>query len=202
MRPALVVLLLVSFALTGCVSVSDEPEPERAEGKPIQGNVARAHESVDRAIERMKYQQGKELLGTMQQIIAMKELAKEPVVASLSEVDDRTRANLIYVLGYIGGNDAHDVIASHLGDASEGVRFEAAAALMGMGDWSAVPVLLHFMDSENRHLRYKAHQSLVQGTKQDFGYVFDGEDGERSAGLTRWKNWWTRQRAAMIYTDN
>ena len=192
------------FLLSACVTSYENgqlvAEREDRSGKP--SRLERVQEQVNSRIERLKYQYGKELLGTLQELIALEELAIEPIGQAFQTADSRTRANLVYVLGYIGGAAARKWVVAGLSDESEVVRYESAAALMQLGDWSAVPVLITFMDSDSRRLRYKAHEILRLKTKQDFGYDFNAETAGRADEVQQWKSWWSGRRDALIYGND
>lgn len=198
MRKIAIIPLLL---LSACVTTDRDGNPvaEEKERPEKQSRLERAHAQVNSRIDRMKYQYGKALLRTMQELIGLKELAFAPITKALPNVDSRTRANLVYVLGFLGGNEAHQIIVSHLKDQSEVVRYEAAAALMTLGDLSAVPVLITFMDSDNRRLRFKAHEVLRSTTRQDFGYDFNAEHDGRAKAIARWRSWWKNRRGEIIY---
>lgn len=194
---AVVSLLLLS----ACVTTDRDGKPiaEETDRPDTPSRLERAHAQVNARIDKMKYQHGKTLLQTMQELIGLKELAFEPIADALPTADPRTRANLVYLLGFMGGNDAHQIIVNHLKDESEVVRYEAAAALMTLGDLSAVPVLITFMDSGDRRLRFKAHEVLSSTTRQDFGYDFNSADEGRYQAVGRWRAWWKSRRGEIIY---
>ena len=201
MRKITVVTL---FLLSACVTTYENGEPvaEREDRSNKQSRLERVHEQVAVRIERMKYQYDKELLGTVQELIGLEKLAIQPIRQALPDVDSRTRANLVYVLGFIGGSEARQLIHGHLSDPSEVVRYESAAALMQLGDWSAVPVLITFMESDSRRLRYKAHEILRLKTKQDFGYDFNADGSGRRESIEQWTSWWSGRRARLIYGND
>lgn len=187
-------MLLVLLA-GGCVTEGGPPERED-DGK---GPVARVHARINRKIDRMPHLNGQRLLAVIQEIIAYKELALEPVKEALPDTDARTRANLIYILGYVGGEQAHAAVIPYLKSEEEVVRFEAAAALVNMGDWSGVPLLLDYMESEDRHKRFKAAQAMLEVTDRDFGYNFDAPPHERQKAMKRWRHWWQDRRNSLLY---
>lgn len=196
------IAILPILMLASCVTVDQDGNPvaETRDKGPRKGRLERVHETVTARIEQMQFQHGKELLRTLQELIGMKELAFEPIVKALPEADSRTRANLIYVLGFMKGNNgAHRILAASLRDESEVVRFESAAALMSLGDWSAVPILISFMEKGDRRLRYKSHEVLRDSTRQDFGFDFNADDSSRAPALARWKEWWKGRREDIIY---
>lgn len=193
-------LALAAFlSLPGCVTEGAREDSARDSATPP---VAQAHKAVTERIERMRFEYGKELLASVQALISLRELAKAPILEALPTTDARTRANLIYVLGYIGGPEAHASVRRHSADSDMAVRYEAAAALMQMGDWSSIPVLISFMESPDRRIRYKAFQVLRERTEQDFGYEFNAPEVQRAESVNRWKSWWDGRRREIIYGRN
>jgi len=195
------VLFLPLVLLSGCMTTTTGPGAANS-SKPKTTTLERAQASVGQRLERMRYQHGNALLGAIQELIAFGELAVDPILEELPKTDPRTRANLVYVLGFIGGTSAHRATVGFLKDEDPGVRYEAAAALLAMADWSAVPVLISFLDVSDRHLRYKAFQVLKGTTRQDFGYHFDAALEERGPAIARWQSWWKNRRQELIYGKN
>lgn len=191
-------ILLVG--LSACVTESDRPSTGKGESN--KSPVEQVQETAAERIEKMKFQYGSDLLATMQGLIGLKDLARGPVVEALPNADPRTRANLLYVLGFIGGSDSHRAITPYLGDRDLMVRYEAAAALLQIGDWSSVPTLIEFLGNDDRRIRYKSFQILREKTRLDFGYDFNGAPHDREEALGRWKNWWQDRRREIIIGRN
>ena len=55
------------------------------------------------------------------------------------------------------------------------VRYEVAASLLQFKDLSGVPVLIGFLEDEDRRIRFKSFQALSAFTRQDFGYEFGSD---------------------------
>ncbi len=186
----------------GCVSETFRPDGGIMEEKqPSTGPspVERVEARVRSKIEQMKIEQGGELVRTMQEIAAYRELALSPIAETLPNTDATQRANLVYVLGLIGGSEAHAIVGAQLRDKDPVVRYEAASSLLQFRDWSGVPVLIGFLGDQDRRMRYKAFQALKEFTKEDLGYDFAGSDEERAAAVGRWSKWWQRRRAELVY---
>jgi hypothetical protein len=157
MRSSLAPVLLALGALSGCVTeggragiVDESPK----------GPVEYAQDSIRQRLDRMRYLHGKELLAEMERIIATRELAIDPVIQALDGADPRMQANLLYMLGYIPASECRAAVVPYLKSQDESVRYEAAAALIQLGDMSAAPVLITLMESEDKRLRFKAFESL------------------------------------------
>lgn len=199
MRKVGALWVFAGLLLAGCIT---EGAPESTRSETEKSPVERVEVGVKERVERMKFQFGSELLATMHAIIAHKELARGPVTDALPTSDPRTRANLIYILGYLGGSESHKVLQPYLADRDPVVRYEAASAVFHLGDWSAVPTLMEFMDSDDRRLRYKAFETLKERVREDFGYDFNAAAPERAAALGRWQSWWNGRRQEIIYGRN
>jgi len=195
MRPSILILILCVAG--GCVTEGGPAAPaKRAEGP---GPVAKAEATVAGHVARLPNLYGTRLLQVMQEIIAYKRLALRPVTDVIAGADIRTQANLLYILGFIKGDQAHRAILPFLRAKDAGVRFEASVALLNLGDWGGVPTLLDFMASKDRRHRFKASEALKGVVKKDFGYQFDASPPEREKALAQWRGWWTGRRNTLIY---
>jgi hypothetical protein len=203
MRQGKVALLAGLLVLTGCVTETRTATGEIIEDrKPIPGEktpVKQVETQVRQRIDHMRYEQGTELLKTIETIASCKELALKPIAEALASADTGVRANLVYTLSLIGGSQAHALVARQMSDQSPVVRYEAASSLLQFKDWSGVPVLIGFLESEDRRIRFKSFQALQTFAKQDFGYDFGAPEPERTAAVTRWKDWWTEKRSDLVY---
>lgn len=192
---------LLALILLCAACQTEGPEVAKSDPDEQFSPVNHAERAVEQRIARIRYQSGQQLLDTLQQIVRYGELAVDPVLAALETADPRTRANLLWVLGYVGGPEAHPVLVEHLSHPNQAVRYEAAAGLATLGDMSGVPVLLDFLESEQKRLRYKAHEVLAASTGQDFGYVSNAPSGAREQALSRWRSWWRSERARIFEGD-
>ena len=139
--------VLASCLLVGCVTETSrdgvqEPESKSPLDETASDPVEQVEDVVRRQIEGLATQSGRPLLRSVQTILAYKELARKPVLTALEDADDRTRAHLVYCLGYLGGTEVRAALVEHLGHPNPVVRFEAAAALTQQSDFAGVPVLL------------------------------------------------------------
>ncbi|HYC76411.1 MAG TPA: HEAT repeat domain-containing protein [Planctomycetota bacterium] len=186
-----------------CVSETRGPSGEIvAEEENGPSPVETAEAQVAALIRDLPRRSGADLLGALDRIAFYKTLALRPIGEALAKADPRTRSHLVYVLGVIGGSDAHRLIASRLGDADPVVRFEAASALLDANDISGVPVLIAYLRDGDKRIRYKAFESLKRFTKQDFGYDFAAAEPAREAAVAKWDAWWSKTRAEMLYVGN
>ena len=203
MRATCVLALFLAFlSLSGCVSETIRADGRAVEEKPASTGPSPleiAEQKVRRLIDRLGTVQGGERVQTMQEIQAYHEIALGPITEALETANPEIRGNLVYILGAIGGADAHQIVSSRVKDPDPVVRYEAAAALLGFKDWGGVPILIGFLSDQDRRMRYKSFQALRDFTKQDLGYDFGGNEEERAAAVSRWSKWWQQRRAELVY---
>ena len=192
-------IVLSFLLLSGCVTEETIPGASDVSKDDVQGPLERAQASVRRNLKRLPNLYGQHLLRAMQAIISYEDLAVDPILEVMDDADERTLSNLIYILGFVGGDKAHAAVLPHLASENQGVRFEAAAALVNLGDYSGIPVLLAFMASKDRRLRFKASEVIKEVVKDDMGYLFDAPPPEREKALARLHRWWEQRREALIY---
>ncbi len=192
MRHITTLVVLGTFIFAGCSSqtVDSSGIPVTEATNPVGPTpVEVAHSQIGSIIRKLKEQDGAELLRNLQVLVRTRELALEPIAVALPNSDARTKANLCYVLGGIGGSRAAQIAMTALSDPDKGVRYEAASALATMGDTTGYPVLVGFLADPDRRVRYKTIETLRETTKQDLGFNFNATESEQAAAIGRWKQW-------------
>ncbi len=200
----LVALILVMAVMPACTTTYTR------EGQVIPNDFAEAslaenhevdfeRERMEAVVKSVEYERGAKLLRNLQWLIAQKQLAVPAVTAYLDKSGPVARANLLYVLGFTRTPESTAALASHLNHKDRIVRFEAAAGLLHHGDATAVPVLIDFLDSPDRRLRYKAIEALKERTGRDLGYQFALDQESRQEAVGRWRSWWAREKDRLMY---
>ncbi len=156
-------------------------------------------QKIATVIESVSLDRGSALLRDLQWLIAQKELAQKPILEALPSADDRTRANLLYVLGFLRSAEVLDTLRDNLAHRDPAVRFEAAAGLLQQGDLAAIPTMVGFLESDDRRFRYKAIQVLRETTGRDFGYSFSAPEELRNASVSQWKAWWGAEKERLMF---
>jgi HEAT repeat protein len=196
--------IVVPFALSACVSETIGPSGEVVAEAEVGGKtpLEAAEERVDALLDALAQSSGKDLLGVLDRLTAYKEIALGPIRRRMETADPRTRSHLVYLLGRIGGNEAHRMMAARLADKDAVVRFESAAALLERGDLAGVPVLMKSLRDPDRKMRFKAFEALRSFTKQDFGYDFAADEARRETAAAAWDAWWAKTRAELLYVGD
>jgi hypothetical protein len=74
------------------------------------------------------------------------------------------------------------------------IRRAAALACALKEEKSFVPDLIKLLDDAEPHVWRAAHAALKTLTSQDFGPELDANRSERSQALSRWKEWWDKNK--------
>ena len=196
------VVLSSILLATACVSADPGSETNPEHKRVKYADPLDVHERrIATVLEELPTRRGTLLLRDLQWLIQQKGLSVPHIVETLEAADERTRANLLYALGFISTQESIDTLVSHLQDPSEPVRYEAAAGLLQHGDPGAIPTLLGFLESENKQMRFKAFEALRTRTGKEFGYRFEAPPIEREESLVRWRGWWDKRRERLMMAN-
>jgi hypothetical protein len=153
---------------------------------------------VDRRIAELRFQHGNDLLDSMARLVAIGEPARDKISAGAKSDDWLTRASLAWVMGASRDRRYIADLRELLADKVAGVRYEAGAALVELGDSSGFSTLVDGLaDAEIRN-RYKCFESLKRATGQDFGYRHDAAPETRRVAVNRWIDWLEGLRANAL----
>jgi hypothetical protein len=73
---------------------------------------------------------------------------------------------------------------------SRSLELERARALVSLGDWTALPVLIDGLRDEKLYTRTLCLQVLQRTTRQTLGFDPKGEPDRREEAVLRWEGWW------------
>lgn len=192
-----IALVLVCGTLVGCMSTT-VGEVAKSDNNTHSDPVEMQQKRIDLVVENIQFDRGATLLRNLQWLINQKSLAVPSIITRLPHVNGRTRTNLVYVLGFSRTREARAALVASLKDADPIVRFEAAAGLLTQGDLGVVPILVGFLESDQKMVRYKAIEALRLGTGRDFEYRFSATVEARTASVGRWRSWWQQEQHRLM----
>jgi HEAT repeat protein len=73
------------------------------------------------------------------------------------------------------------------------LSLERARALIRLGDWSQIPVLIDGLKDSRMYTRALCLDALREATHETHGYDPRAEDGERERAIERWESWWSER---------
>jgi HEAT repeat protein len=185
-------LLVLVLAASACTTTTTKDGVDTGRENAI------VKAEVERQVAELRYLHGNELLDSMQRLARAGEAAMPAIREGARSEDWLTRASLSWVMGE--SNDRRYIPDLHqlVGDRVVGVRYEAAAALVELGDNAGFPVLVDGLSDGEVRIRYKCFESLRRATGRDFGYQHDGSEAARSEAVARWKDWLAGIRASAL----
>lgn len=85
------------------------------------------------------------------------------------------------------------VRALELNAAEADLDLEKARALLMLGDWSGIPVLIDGLRDDRLYTRAICASALRDATRMGFEFDPTAEDGPRAEAIARWEDWWERR---------
>ncbi len=206
LRPWGVLLTLcVSGVLGGCQNdgrrVTDDPPPvapsgiERVENRPYYEGPPGMAARIEALLTESVTADDKQRLELGRRIIAHGEPALPVLLRGLDGPEPERRRFSAYLLGLT--RDPRplldlDVLRS---DPDEELRFEAATAIIRIGDRRGFTTLIDGLEHSDPMLRRRSIGMLRSATGETFGYRHDDHADERRAAVARWRAWAARQPA-------
>jgi hypothetical protein len=76
------------------------------------------------------------------------------------------------------------------GENNSDLALERARALLRLGDWQMVPILIGGLRNEELLTRALCAQALWESTRERFAYDPKAEPEEREKAIVEWEKWW------------
>lgn len=179
------------FLLSACVSSKpDQPIRKPHEGPWLQPSMT-LEQQLDDQIRRLPWTHGAARVEQIRWFTAV----GEPAYPRLLELCSDPRPDVAgAALAALGAT--HDArLVEHLHQVKwvtpmePGLRLERARALVRLGDWSEVGVLVAGLRDESLWTRAWCGQALHEATNERFGFDPRAEAEEREQAVLRWEQW-------------
>jgi hypothetical protein len=167
------------------------PDPDR----PIDPGSTRTQAQVREHVAHLADENPLERIAAARSLAAL----GEPSLPALFETlerhpSGRSRGMAAYTLGFMDDRRAVEPLARALTDSVTDVRYEAAAALLRLGDDRGLAPLITGLEDPDPRLRARSLGNLKEAVHETFGFQPDGDPLERSAAVARWRGWLQRRR--------
>lgn len=192
MRAVRMVALLALVALAACESTTSKEGVETSQSN----GLVRAE--VDRRISELRFLHGGELYGSLKRLVDIGEAAQPQIREGIRSDEWLTRASLAWVMGASKDRRYIPDLRGLISDPVGGVRYQAASALVELGDTAGFASLVDGLNDEDIRNRYKCLESLQRATGQDFGYAHDADPDARRAAVARWRVWLESMRSSAL----
>jgi len=84
------------------------------------------------------------------------------------------------------------------GNVPRTLRLERARALLMLGDWSEIPMLIDALGSDDLAVRALSGHALYRATGERRGFDPRAEPEVRAESVERWRSWWSERQAEGI----
>lgn len=122
-------------------------------------------------------------------LAAYGEPAVPQLVANLRSSEESVQTISAYVLGVIRDPRTLDALHRATIEANRNVRYEAATAMLRMGDRRGLPTMIDGLEHPDPLIRARAILVLKERTGETFGYRADDRPADRAAAVARWRAW-------------
>ena len=180
-------VFVLSTAMLGAVSCSSTKSAK----SPWLEASPQLQEKIDRRAGKLAYTPG---LEARVELINWFARVGEPAYEKLLIMTEDPRPDVAGAALAALGATGDSRLVPYLQDAPEeepaGVRLERARALLSLGDWSGVPIMIEGLRSDQEYVRALCAKALESATKETFGYDPRAEVTVREASVDRWESWW------------
>lgn len=132
-----------------------------------------------------------------QKLVSYGEPAVPQMIANLDSHEKSVAVMAAYCLGMIQDPRALDPLARAMATPHEKLRFEAATAMLRMGDRRGLPTMIDGLEHPDPLVRARAILVLKERTGGTMGYAADGRPEDRAAAVARWRAWLARGGGVM-----
>jgi hypothetical protein len=185
-------LLLSLTAACASTSSSVETEPEWLEPSP------RLRHQIEESARRLPWTHGMERV----EMITWFATVGEPAYPTLLEMVLDPRKDVAgSALAALGATrDSRLVMPLRAlpwpeGEKNTDLALERARALLRLGDWQMVPLLIGGLRNEELLTRALCAQALWESTRERFAYDPKAEPEEREKAIAEWEKWWHERNA-------
>lgn len=185
-------IFVCSFGLTSCVTTTNGVQESGSVSKWLEPSSA-LREDIERQAERLPYTHNRERVELIHWFATVGEPAY-PWLLELARDDRRGVAGAaISALGATGDQRLiEDMRALPWPTPDEDLvqALERARALLRLGDWEEIPVLIRGLESDRLWTRALCSRTLTEATNMSHGYLPEGTLESRELAIGEWKNWW------------
>jgi HEAT repeat protein len=192
-----VAAVLIVSLLTACQTTT--PKRATPEDSPWVQATGSLKAEIKKQADALPWTHGRERVELISWFAVVGEPAYDELLDYLDDERPEVVATALAALGATGDSRLVEPLrqAEHP-DWSEVLKLESARARVRLGDWTAMPVLIDGLASEEFIKRALCVQVLKQATREDKGYDPNGTPEERAEAVQRWRAWWTERQSDKL----
>ncbi|MDJ0974292.1 MAG: HEAT repeat domain-containing protein [Planctomycetota bacterium] len=180
---------LLGLLLAACTQgAGGDPAPDVSPRSFRDGTPA-TQAAIDEVLVALPGTRGAERLQLAERLMGYGEPVLPRLIELLEHEDEDMRLLAAWLLGRWKDPRTLDALDRAQADRHEGVRFEAATALVRAGDARGMRTLVDGLVHSDPRIRSRSINVLEQVTGERFGYRADDHPHERRAAVARWTSW-------------
>jgi hypothetical protein len=157
---------------------------------------------IDEIVARLPYQNGMDLYVDISHLAAYGKFAIPKMRECLKSPNAKVKSSAAMVLGQLRAEVARDDLMAMVNDENKLVRYEAARAVLEIGVWDSIPVLLAGLEDSDQWNRELCLEVLQRKTGENFGFDPASPQEERTMAAEQWKDWWEVRKQDPMYQGN
>ena len=192
-----------SFGFTSCVTtrIKNNEQP-RAESDWILPSRT-LHDDIEARAEVLPWTNGRDRIDLITWFASVGEPAYDKLLGFLVDERPVVVTTALAALGATGDSRLVPYIRDAEQPTWEGtLLLESARTRVRLGDWSAMPILINGLESDEVFVRGLCAQSLYQATNEKLGFDAHASLPEREASIARWRAWWETRDSDELLAQN
>jgi len=188
--------LFVSLLCAACVTSGGRRTSTRASVGPWLEPSPHLRMQIEDQVERLPWTSGVERIELIQWFATVGEPAYPTLLELATDERSHVAGAALAALGATGDSRLVEPMRSLAWPdaAHDSLRLERARALLRLGDWSMVPILIDGLEAEHLMVRALCGQALYESTRERFGFEPGADEAARAAAVGRWRTWWDARR--------
>ena len=183
-------LLSLSCFLVSCVTTEGAAESQSRWLEPS----PQLREQIEENVERLPYTHHSDRLQLVQWFAEVGEPAYPWLIELAGDEREGVASAAISALGSTRDPRLVEVIRELPWPSPEedfNRALARARALLWLGDWSEIPILIDGLESDRVWTRALCASTLFAETKEQHGYDPQGDEESRAAAVAEWRAWWS-----------
>ena len=187
-----VALLTSVFVLTGCITTGIDRHERDADDSPWLLPSPFLELKLEENAARLPWTHGAERIELVRWFAGAGEPAYETMLALALDGRPDVAGSALAALGSTRDERLVPFVQelSWPGRVPESLVLERARALLMLGDWSEIPLLIDALGSDDLSIRALSGYALYRATGDRRGFDPRGTDEVRAESIGRWRSWW------------
>jgi len=185
--------LVASFALASCITTTNGVQRNNRDVSKWLEPTPTLRQDLDDQSARLPFTHNRERVDLIRWFARVGEPAYPWLLEMAADERENVASAAIAALGSTGDHrliEEMKALPWPTPDENFGQALERARALLRLGDWSEIPILIRGLESDRPYLRALCSKTLNEATNSTHGFDPLGESEGRAVAVAEWKTWW------------